>query len=128
MPHLKCLRDVNTGILTCIYCQTQLQVYIYIYYLLWATVFGLSFRPSSGPLSNLKYCQKEKLKYKYNLIYGIQFKIIVIGAHIIIVALSFKLKYIKYIKSNTGSRTLTLTPSYFVLCYSQTCCFVYTSG
>ena len=38
------------------------------------------------------------LKYKYNLIYGIPFIIIVIDAHIIIVVLKFVLKYIKYIK------------------------------
>ena len=45
-------------ILTCLYSQTQLQVYVYMYiyiiYLLYATGFGLYFRPSSGPLLNLK--------------------------------------------------------------------------
>ena len=84
-------------ILTCIYSQTQIQVYIYN--LLWATGLGLSFRPSSGPLSNLKFSQSEMINYKYNLMYGIPSTIIVIDAHIIIVGLKFELKYIKHIKN-----------------------------
>ena len=57
----------------------------------------LFFRPSSGPLSNLKCNQSEMPKYKCNLVYGIPFTVIVIDAHIIIVVPKFKLKYIKYI-------------------------------
>ena len=72
---------------------------MYIYYLLWATGFGLSFRPSSGPLSNSKCSQSEMLKYKYNLIYGIPFTIIVIDARIIMQVVVLKLKYTKYIKN-----------------------------
>ena len=74
-------------ILNCMYSQTQLQVYIY--YLLWAIGFGLSFRPFSGPLSNLKCSQSEMLKYKYNLMYGIPFTIIIFDARIIIFVLKF---------------------------------------
>ena len=58
------------------------------------------------------------LKYNYNLIYGIPFTIIVIDAHVIIVVLKFKLKYIKYInKSTTGAHTLTLTLPCFKTSY-----------
>ena len=53
-------------ILIYVYSKTLLQVYIY--YLLWATGFCLSFRPSSGPFSNLKCCQGEMLKYKLTLL------------------------------------------------------------
>ena len=49
----------------------------------------LFFRPSSGPLSNLKRCQSKMLKYKYNLICGIPFTIIANEANIIIVVLNF---------------------------------------
>ena len=104
-------------ILTCIYSQTQLQVYMYIYYLLWAAGFGLSFRPSSGPLSNSKCSQSEMLKYKHNLIYGIPYNNI---------CSKVKVKIHKIYKiSNTGGHTFTLTLSCFILWYSRACCFVY---
>ena len=44
-------------ILTCIYKHNFRYIYIYIYNLLWATGFDLSFRPPASPLSNLKFSQ-----------------------------------------------------------------------
>ena len=64
-------------------------ILVYIYYLLWVTCFDLCFRPSSGPHSNLKCSQSEMLKYKYNLIYGIPFAIIVTDAHITVAVVKF---------------------------------------
>jgi hypothetical protein len=62
------------------------------YNLLWETGFGLSFLDH---LSNLKCSQVEMPKYKYKLIYGIPFTINVTDAHIRVVVLKLKLKYIK---------------------------------